>query len=292
MRECRSIVPKEVYQTLVKRVNEAEKEHGDDDAALLLAAAGLQVRECPKCRTKIEKNKGCDQMDCYLCGEHFTWGKAHKVQKPSAAAKPAVPQPAAAPARARGGRVPPGRSRDLPRRRNAEPAPRRMQGRSITSAQAAQAAARLSARPARSAAPAPAPRPAAASVSRAAIARLSAARRPRTSPARHAPSAAVTADDDDDDDDDDEEYDFQAQQEAMARLCVSRRSPSPPSPCWERDLARKARAKERRESAAAAVAGVRVVERRHSVAESGDAATREQARRRGSKQLRMSRLYD
>ena len=78
----------------------------------------------------------------------------------------------------------------------------------------------------------------------------------------------------------------------MARLSVSRRSPSPPSPCWERDLARKARAKERRESAAATVAGVRVVERRHSVAESGDAATREQARRRGSKQLRMSRLYD
>ena len=102
MRECRSIVPKEVYQTLVKRVNEAEKEHGDDDVTLLLAAAGLQVRECPKCRTKIEKNKGCDQMDCYLCGEHFTWGKAHKVQKPSAAAKPAVPQPAAASARARG----------------------------------------------------------------------------------------------------------------------------------------------------------------------------------------------
>ena len=56
-------------------------------------------------------------------------------------------------------------------------------------------------------------------------------------------------------------------------------------------VSRKARAKERRESAAAAVAGVRVVERRHSVAESGDAATREQARRRGSKQLRMSRLY-
>ena len=286
MRECRSIVPKEVYQTLVKRVNEAEKEHGDDDAALLLAAAGLQVRECPKCRTKIEKNKGCDQMDCYQCGEHFTWGKAHKVQKPSAAAKPAVPKPAAASARARGGRVPPGRSRDLPRRRNAEPAPRRM-GRSITSAQAAQAAARLSARPARSAAPAPAPsqRPAAASVSRAAIARLSATRRPRTGPARPAPSAAAA-------DDDDVEARRQAQQEAMARLSVSRRSPSPPSPCWERDLARKARAKERRESAAAEVAGVRVVERRHSVAESGDAATREQARRRGSKQLRMSRLYD
>ena len=278
MRECRSIVPKEVYQTLVKRVNEAEKEHGDDDAALLLAAAGLQVRECPKCRTKIEKNKGCDQMDCYLCGEHFTWGKAHKVQKPPAVAKPAVPKPAAASARARGGRVPPGR--------NAEPAPRRMQGRSITSAQAAQAAARLSARPARSAAPAPAPRqrPAAASVSRAAIARLSATRRPRTAPARPAPSAAA--------DDDDMEARRQAQQEAMARLSVSRRSPSPPSPCWERDLARKARAKERRESAAAEVAGVRVVERRHSVAESGDAATREQARRRGSKQLRMSRLYD
>ena len=33
MRECRSIVPKEVYQTLVKRVNEAEKEHGDDKRA-------------------------------------------------------------------------------------------------------------------------------------------------------------------------------------------------------------------------------------------------------------------
>ena len=98
---------KEQYDELIKRVAAAEKRHGayfgqrlssvfdhgfdyligtpsgvwhaggDDDAEL--AAAGLQCRACPKCSTRIEKNQGCNEMDCYICGHHFTWQKAQKI---------------------------------------------------------------------------------------------------------------------------------------------------------------------------------------------------------------------
>ena len=66
----------------MKRVAQAEKRlHGAaDDADAALVAAGLQCRSCPRCGTRIEKNAGCDEMECYLCGHHFTWQKAKKVK--------------------------------------------------------------------------------------------------------------------------------------------------------------------------------------------------------------------
>ena len=42
----------------------------DDGVSAELVAAGLEVRMCPRCGTRIEKNQGCDTMDCCELAEH------------------------------------------------------------------------------------------------------------------------------------------------------------------------------------------------------------------------------
>ena len=82
MRECRELIGTDLYEALVQRVAQAEKRlHGaGDDAGAALVAAGLQCRSCPKCFTRIEKNAGCDEMVCYLCGHRFVWQSAQQVE--------------------------------------------------------------------------------------------------------------------------------------------------------------------------------------------------------------------
>lgn len=36
----------------------------------------LELRRCPKCDVRIEKNEGCSSMRCYRCGENFKWESA------------------------------------------------------------------------------------------------------------------------------------------------------------------------------------------------------------------------
>ena len=33
----------------------------------------IDIRFCPMCRTKIEKDGGCNHMQCRLCGYQFCW---------------------------------------------------------------------------------------------------------------------------------------------------------------------------------------------------------------------------
>ena len=49
----------------------------DDDPAL----AGLELRLCPACFVRIEKNEGCQQMCCYRCGHNFSWPDAKIVER-------------------------------------------------------------------------------------------------------------------------------------------------------------------------------------------------------------------
>ncbi|CAI2367208.1 unnamed protein product [Moneuplotes crassus] len=39
------------------------------------------VKHCPKCKSIIEKNKGCDVMNCKVCGETFGWRLVDKKEK-------------------------------------------------------------------------------------------------------------------------------------------------------------------------------------------------------------------
>ena len=57
--EIEAVVPEYTYAELVARIKDAEQAHGRDEADADMLAAGLEVRLCPKCNTRIEKNEGC-----------------------------------------------------------------------------------------------------------------------------------------------------------------------------------------------------------------------------------------
>jgi hypothetical protein len=78
-RELRRLVKPEMYTALLERIAAAEKAHVDADTLAL--AQSLDLRRCPQCSTIIEKNAGCPSMDCYMCGHHFTWSDAERVQR-------------------------------------------------------------------------------------------------------------------------------------------------------------------------------------------------------------------
>jgi hypothetical protein len=43
---------------------------------------GIELRLCPQCHIRIEKNEGCDSMRCYRCGSQFAWNSAELVPSP------------------------------------------------------------------------------------------------------------------------------------------------------------------------------------------------------------------
>ena len=94
IRDRRKYVSSEAYNALVARLAEAEAAAQEvAEAEDAEAFAGMELKLCPKCRVRIEKNAGCDQMTCYRCGERFQWSAAQL-------AKPPKPQLQAAPAAA------------------------------------------------------------------------------------------------------------------------------------------------------------------------------------------------
>ena len=80
--ELKKNVSSRVYTELLARLREAEEAASmltidDDDPAL----AGLELRLCPACFVRIEKNEGCQQMCCYRCGHNFSWPDAKIVER-------------------------------------------------------------------------------------------------------------------------------------------------------------------------------------------------------------------
>ena len=82
--EVRCMKCKIAMVTVSACVLQADKKHGNDDDTAELLAAGVQLRLCPKCNTKIEKDGGCSSMDCYLCGHSFEWRQAKRIGGPKA----------------------------------------------------------------------------------------------------------------------------------------------------------------------------------------------------------------
>jgi hypothetical protein len=62
------------YTTLVTRLREAEEAVEDAEPV-----AGLELRTCPECSVRMEKNQGCESMTCYRCGHDFRWSSADLV---------------------------------------------------------------------------------------------------------------------------------------------------------------------------------------------------------------------
>jgi hypothetical protein len=70
----------------VKRLQESEDAAAEDEDSYEGLPEGIELRACPRCKVKIEKNDGCSAMTCYRCGEGFTWAAATLIK-----AKPRKP---------------------------------------------------------------------------------------------------------------------------------------------------------------------------------------------------------
>jgi hypothetical protein len=84
VRELQGIVEPTLYATLMDRLKEAEEQQmliqaGSDDMKDILLA-GIEVKRCPRCNVKIEKNGGCSSIQCYRCGTNFNWDSQSFVE--------------------------------------------------------------------------------------------------------------------------------------------------------------------------------------------------------------------
>lgn len=84
--ELKNTLPDKEYNDFVKALKEAEeyaqKSNQEDDEVTLatMGIQGLELRMCPACSIRIEKNEGCSSMVCYRCGENFSWSSATLVK--------------------------------------------------------------------------------------------------------------------------------------------------------------------------------------------------------------------
>ena len=77
-RELRDILTAPMYKKLIAGIREMSMNDTEEDLELI--AAGFQLRLCPRCNCRIEKNDGCDAMICSRCGENFSWNSAKQLK--------------------------------------------------------------------------------------------------------------------------------------------------------------------------------------------------------------------
>jgi len=82
--ELQSLMSASDYLSLIAALRDAESAAAAGENAQDLAAPeGLELRLCPRCHVRIEKNEGCSSMQCYRCGELFQWDEAALVRAPA-----------------------------------------------------------------------------------------------------------------------------------------------------------------------------------------------------------------
>jgi len=84
--ELKDALTRKDYNKLLQRMKEMEDAKVDSLTAEDIPE-GMELRLCPRCHARIEKNDGCDSMLCYRCGDQFEWDDAQQlviVSKPDA----------------------------------------------------------------------------------------------------------------------------------------------------------------------------------------------------------------
>lgn len=81
--EIKKIVNDELYEKLITSLKEVEAKNEQDYDF----PEGMQLKLCPKCNVRIEKNEGCDSMNCWRCDHNFQWSSAIEAKRPQQVVK-------------------------------------------------------------------------------------------------------------------------------------------------------------------------------------------------------------
>ena len=76
--EIGKIVRPLTYHTLIADLKQSELARAATDCDPI--PGGLDIRLCPACHVRIEKNAGCNSMNCFRCGTNFSWTNAKAVR--------------------------------------------------------------------------------------------------------------------------------------------------------------------------------------------------------------------
>lgn len=75
--ELQDTLSPNLYAQLVTSLREMESASGEE--SVTDGTDGLELKLCPQCQARIEKNEGCSSMMCYRCGHGFDWSTAQSL---------------------------------------------------------------------------------------------------------------------------------------------------------------------------------------------------------------------
>lgn len=76
--ELQEILPPTLYSKLIAGIRDMES-NPDGGVSADNIPSGLELKMCPECHARIEKDEGCSMMTCYRCGHSFNWSQAQAL---------------------------------------------------------------------------------------------------------------------------------------------------------------------------------------------------------------------